>query len=398
MEADLNTKISEEEYNILKKEFGSDRHQKKAPEEVAAKKTEEKKTESAVSTSSGEIKTVLPDQPRIKTVGKVDLNNLSAKTETATSAPEKTVQKPTPKAGNTASQQVAQAEKKEAKPLVQPAASAKPTVAPPTKPVGEVKVKPTDKPASQNALGASQTANKENIFRPSKPQVIEGPKVMGTIDLDSINENMRPTKKSKEERKKEREEKRQHTKKRNRIQTNKVDIKTEANAIGKDPQPAQRKDKNKRNKNKGKNQGGTNQQNATLKPAVSEEEVAKQVKKTLERLQGKKAFASGAKYRRDKREQIRDKMEQQLNEEANESKILKLTEFVTANELASMMKVSVNEVISTCMSIGMMISINQRMDAETINMVAEEFGFKTEYVSASVSEAVQEEEDQIEDL
>lgn len=136
----------------------------------------------------------------------------------------------------------------------------------------------------------------------------------------------------------------------------------------------------------------------TVKPAVSDEDVAKEVKKTLARLQNKKAFASGVKYRREKRDQIRDKMEQQLNEEASESKTLKLTEFVTANELASMMGVPVTKVIGTCMSIGMMISINQRMDAETINMVAEEFGFKTEYVSASVSEAVQEEEDQIEDL
>ena len=126
--------------------------------------------------------------------------------------------------------------------------------------------------------------------------------------------------------------------------------------------------------------------------------MAKEVKKTLARLQSKKAFASGAKYRREKRDQIREQMEQQATEEANESKTLKLTEFVTANELASMMNVPVTKVISTCMSIGMMISINQRMDAETINMVAEEFGFKTEYVSASVSEAVHEEEDEAEDL
>ncbi|MDY3062609.1 MAG: translation initiation factor IF-2 [Bacteroidaceae bacterium] len=398
--ADLNTKISEEEYNIVKKEFGSDRNQKKISEEVAMKKAEEKKQESASTATPGEIKTVLPEQPRIKTVGKVDLNNLSPKAETAQPTPEKSAQKPTPANVSTASQQAVKTEKKEAKLVAKPAEPAKSAVATTAaKPVEAVKGKPIDKTATQNASVASQTADKEKIFRPSKPQVIEGPKVMGTIDLDAINENMRPSKKSKEERKKEREEKRQHTKKRNRIQTNKVDIKTEVKTIGKDPQPtAQRKEKNKRNKGKGKNQGGTNQPQVSIKPAVSEEDIAKQVKKTLNELQNRKNFASGAKYRRDKREQIRDKMEQQLNEEANESKILKLTEFVTANELASMMNVPVNEVIAKCMLIGMMISINQRMDAETINMVAEEFGFKTEYVSASVSEAVQEEEDQIEDL
>ena len=187
-------------------------------------------------------------------------------------------------------------------------------------------------------------------------------------------------------------------KKRNRIQPNKVDINSEANAIANN-QPSGGGGKNQRSKgNKNQRFSGGGLVSPTVKPAVSDEDVAKEVKKTLARLQNKKAFASGVKYRREKRDQIRDKMEQQLNEEASESKTLKLTEFVTANELASMMGVPVTKVIGTCMSIGMMISINQRMDAETINMVAEEFGFKTEYVSASVSEAVQEEEDQIEDL
>ena len=230
--------------------------------------------------------------------------------------------------------------------------------------------------------------------------------MLGTIDLSTINETTRPKKKSKEERKKERDEKiRQqfavpssNKKKRNRIQPNKVDINSEANAIANN-QPSGGGGKNQRSKgNKNQRFLGGGLVSPTVKPAVSDEDVAKEVKKTLARLQNKKAFASGVKYRREKRDQIRDKMEQQLNEEASESKTLKLTEFVTANELASMMGVPVTKVIGTCMSIGMMISINQRMDAETINMVAEEFGFKTEYVSASVSEAVQEEEDQIEDL
>ena len=132
---------------------------------------------------------------------------------------------------------------------------------------------------------------------------------------------------------------------------------------------------------------------------VSDEDVAKEVKKTLARLTNKqKAFAGSVKHRREKRDLLRANMEERLNEEESKSKILKLTEFVTANELASMMDVPVTQVIATCMSIGMMVSINQRLDAETINMVAEEFGFMTEYVSASVSEAVHEEEDNEEDL
>ena len=279
-----------------------------------------------------------------------------------------------------------------------PTQSVKPTVQ--IKPIAEAK------PNGVTITSAAKTeeSKKDEVFRPGKPQTIEGPKVLGTIDLSSINENTRPKKKSKEERKKERDEKiRQQfavpsssKKKRNRIQpnANKVDINSEANAIGNNQQNGGR---NQRSKGKSKS-AGNNQQSASLKPTVSDEDVAKEVKKTLARLQSKKAFASGVKYRREKRDQIRDKMEQQANEEASESKVLKLTEFVTANELASMMGVPVTKVIATCMSIGMMISINQRMDAETINMVAEEFGFKTEYVSASVSEAVQEEEDQIEDL
>ncbi|MBO4730597.1 MAG: translation initiation factor IF-2, partial [Bacteroidaceae bacterium] len=239
------------------------------------------------------------------------------------------------------------------------------------------------------------------VFRQVKPQTIEGPKVLGSIDLSSINETTRPKKKSKEERKKEREEKMRQQqaatagkKKRNRIQPNKVDVNAEAKKVMDDGRQGADGSKGSAGGGRGKRKGG----NLLNKNNISDEEVAKEVKKTLARLQSKKAFASGAKYRREKRDQIREQMEQQATEEANESKTLKLTEFVTANELASMMNVPVTKVISTCMSIGMMISINQRMDAETINMVAEEFGFKTEYVSASVSKAVHEEEDEAEDL
>ena len=137
-----------------------------------------------------------------------------------------------------------------------------------------------------------------------------------------------------------------------------------------------------------------------VQPAeVSDEEVAKQVRETLARLTNKSnKMGKGAKYRREKREAIRAGMEEEIQAEAAESKVLKLTEFVTANELATMMNVPVTQVIATCMSVGIMVSINQRMDAETINLIADEFGFQTEYVSAEVSAAVNEVEDDEEDL
>ena len=285
----------------------------------------------------------------------------------------------------------------------------------PKKETAETTPTVTEQPASKETnetKTAEEDSKSDGIFRLNPTTTITGPKVLGTIDLSSINENTRPRKKSKEEKKKEREEKlrQQHNnagntannngqpgaggqskKKRKRISGNKVDI----NAEAKKSEQA-RQDNNNRNNQKNKNK--KQQQPSVLKPQVSDEDVAKEVKKTLARLTSKKNFSNSAKYRREKRDQVRAANEERMNEENAESKILKLTEFVTANELASMMDVPVTKVISTCMSIGMMISINQRMDAETINLVADEFGFQTEYVSASVSEAVHEEEDNEEDL
>jgi len=271
---------------------------------------------------------------------------------------------------------------------------------------------------------------KEDVFRVAPKPTLTGPKVLGTIDLTAINENMRPRKKTKEEKRKEREDKNRQVptasaapagnnngqkKKRNRVSGSKVDIKAEvqkATDEGRNNNNNNRRN-GQQNQNRQQQNGGNQQfngrnnkkqqqqqqqqQNAP-KPQISDEDVAKEVKKTLARLTGKKNFSNSAKYRREKRDQVRAAAEERMNEESRESKILKLTEFVTANELANMMEVPVTQVIGTCMSIGMMISINQRMDAETINLVAEEFGFKTEYVSASVSEAVQEEEDNEDDL
>jgi translation initiation factor IF-2 len=387
IEPDLNTKIDDEQYNAIREAYGTDKTQKSLAESLSSKRSAERKVaQPKPAPVVEEIKTTLPDdqRPAFKTVGHVDLDSLNK-----------------PKVQKAAKPKVeeAPAEPKPAEETPQPQPAEEPEVIDAPMPADDSQMPEEDSPMAED-----EGRREPEVFRQVETQTIEGPKVLGSIDLSTINENMRPKKKSKEERKKERDEKlrQQHAassvkKKRNRIQPNKVDVNAEAKKVTADGRHEQAA------ADRGAKQGGRNKRgkgNASLlnKNNISDEDVAKEVKKTLARLQSKKAFASGAKYRREKRDQIREQMELQASEEASESKVLKLTEFVTANELASMMNVPVTKVISTCMSIGMMISINQRMDAETINMVAEEFGFKTEYVSASVSEAVHEEEDQAEDL
>ena len=231
-----------------------------------------------------------------------------------------------------------------------------------------------------------------------------GIKVMGKIDLSTINQNTRPKKKSKEEKRKERENKGQQggeRRKRSRINSERVDINAAAN------QPSNNKSKGGNTGGGGNNNaaGGRNANKKNKKPnrnqkplEVNEEDVARQVKETLARLTNRNQNKKGAKYRKEKRDAALERLNEERAEERKESKTLKLTEFVTVSELASMMDISVNQVIGTLMSVGIMVSINQRLDAETINLVAEEFGFKTEYVSAEVSEAVTEEADDEADL
>ena len=474
---DMNAKLTDEQYQIIKNEFCSDKNlRNKADILISQRHTEKDKKSFQPKKSAEEIKTEIPEDSKlqIKPVGKIDLSRVGKPATAPTPAP---ILQPTkePQAAPEEATEPAKEEKTEGdkqatapvaekqdnavetkvevtdevpaatvqqqeKPLPeiekeapikeepttekpQPAAEAPAKVheaptAPkeekPKKETAETTPTVTEQPASKETnetKTAEEDSKSDGIFRLNPTTTITGPKVLGTIDLSSINENTRPRKKSKEEKKKEREEKlrQQHNnagntannngqpgaggqskKKRKRISGNKVDI----NAEAKKSEQA-RQDNNRNNqKNKNKKQ----QQPSVLKPQVSDEDVAKEVKKTLARLTSKKNFSNSAKYRREKRDQVRAANEERMNEENAESKILKLTEFVTANELASMMDVPVTKVISTCMSIGMMISINQRMDAETINLVADEFGFQTEYVSASVSEAVHEEEDNEEDL
>ncbi len=242
------------------------------------------------------------------------------------------------------------------------------------------------KQAAQNAAAQAETkepkpeTKKTEIFTLGKPVLKNQPKVVGKIDLDTLNQATHPRQKTKEEKKKEREEREQarraaqgggEKRKRERIKQNKVDVNDVKNQKG--------------GKNASKKKG--------VRVEVDDEEVQRQIKETIARLQGNKGKTATSKHKRERREQEREKAATERAQEQAQSKVLKLTEFVTANDLAVMMNVPVTKIIGTCMSLGMMVSINQRLDAETINIVAEEFGFQTEYVSAKVAEQIAEEEE-----
>ncbi len=266
-----------------------------------------------------------------------------------------------------------------------------------------------DKKSKSREIGK---VDEDGVFRTNTPTT--GVKQVGYIDLSNLNSKTRPDKKSKAEKKKEREEKERQRKeamaanrqgegesskkrKRNRIGKEKVDINAEAAQQTTDPRKKKKQQQQQAQqaqqavgKKKKKSKGAKVQE-------LTDEEISKQVKETLARLTSKQ-MKKGVKYRKDKREAIHNRMAEMEEEENEESKILKLTEYVTANELATMMNVPVTQVIATCMQIGIMVSINQRLDAETINIVAEEFGYSTTYVSEDVSNAIEEEADAEEDL
>ena len=423
-DATPNTKISDEQYQALVKEFKGDKDIKKQAEMIFPKKKEKKKDEE---TPKAEVR------QEFKPLGKIDLSSLNKRHAPAAAAP-----KEKSKAEAAAETPVVEKEKKvEVAPKeevvveVKPESKPEPVVDAPVEEVVETVEEPKEQPAepvvseSEVAVEAEEEANTEAADNKESAPAAEAPKVftlkseaklapkvnvLGKIDLDSLNQSTRPKKKSKEEKKKEREEKlaqqRSEKKKRLRIGKERVDIEAEAKN--------EAQNKNKKNKQKSGNQnfndnannqqqggGGKNKKNKVRlqKPLeVDDEAVARQVKETLARLTTKNQNKKGAKYRREKRDAVQERISEEMAAEAAQSKVLKLTEFVTVSELATMMNVGVNQVIGTCMSIGIMVSINQRLDAETINIVADEFGFTTEYVSAEVQNAITEEEDDENDL
>ncbi|WP_029904758.1 translation initiation factor IF-2 [Prevotella sp. 10(H)] len=428
VESNPNTKVDGEQHELLVKEFGNsadleallnsrkekEREREKEKEVQAQVKVEEVAPKQQ---EPEEIKTEIPDsfKPHVQVVDKIDLDALN---------------KP---------------KKAEPKEEVQPEPEIKPTepvveekqeeqIPEPVQAVEEEKEEPvliTEEEKEEEAVASAPVVSQdveeekedsENVFRLNKTVIKSNIVVKGSIDLSSINDKTRPAKKTKAEKKKERLEKEQQDqkkvkentvrllkketdeeakkrkastddnddaakKKRNRIKKGKVDIEKGVPPQGTDRPHHGGGDRSKHNLRK-----------PVIKQAVNEEDVQKQIKETLARLTGKGGKNKGAKYRKEKRDAVSQRQQEEQELQEQESRTLKITEFVTANDLANMMNVPVVKVISTCMSIGIMVSINQRLDAETINIVAEEFGFKTEYVSAEVVEAINEEEDNEADL
>ena len=413
VKADLNFKLSDEQYGALVEAFKSDATVKTDAKKLFPKKPKEKKAkEKPAEDHKGE--TLLEGRQQYKPMGKIDLDQIGKKPQPKPEESEhepEAIEKPEPEKpvvvetpAEPEPQLVAEVEEKPAEPAPEPAepepqpakpepqpAEPEPEYVEPEKPAVSEEQKPAEteeqKPAETKIF---TTKSEKKILKATKVNVL------GKIDLSTINQSTRPKKKSKEERKKEREEKAAQRsdgrKKRERINKARVDINAAANQQGPAPtsQAAQAKSSNKKKKNRSRSQ---------KQLEVNEEDVARQVKETLARLTSKTSQnKKGAKYRKEKREAAQERLSQEARQESRESKTLKLTEFVTVSELATMMDISVTQVISTLMSVGIMVSINQRLDAETINLVADEFGFKTEYVSAEVQEAVSEEADDENDL
>ena len=429
VENSLNAKINDEQYELLVMQFSKDKDLRQKAEqaqrdrlslkmEAKAAAEESKKEEPAPQKEKEETKPSVA----FKVVGKIDLDAPKKEEPKAEPKPEpKETPQPEPKSEPVVEVQSTVAEE-ETPAMEEPVAPAvveetpvveTPVAAEPEEPAVEVE--------TSTESVAADTENAEPEVFAVKREFVSKINVVGKVDLSAINQSTRPKKKSKEEKRKEREEqaaqRKQQTsankpggqdaagdgkkKKRARIQNERVDINKAGQMAAND------------NRNNGGNNQGKNSKNdphrakfdrdkerakrILEKSEMSEEEIQKQVKDTLARLTNKPK-STGAKHRKEKRNQVADRLQQQMAQESAESKVLKLTEFVTANELASMMNVGVTQVIGTCMSIGMMVSINQRLDAETINIVAEEFGFTTEFVSAEVAQAISEEEDREEDL
>ena len=410
----INARISDEAYNLLIQKFKPAMQQKKAAEQIIHDRKEEKAAQAAEKKrrEAEESKTVEVAIQKPKVLGKIELDakgNPVAPKPAAPEAPKAEEVKMEEKKAEEQKPAPAALPKEEAKPepaAVEPKkeekAPAEPKVEKP-QPVAET---PVVEQKKEEAPAPAPQAEPETI---SNAPRMQGPKVVGKIDLSALNQSTRPKKKTKEEKRNERinkEKARQganadgEKRKRKRIGKEKVDIE----------KSVQQQSQGGGNQKRGNQQNAANAQNANagkrnkkdknkrpFKAEVSEEDVQRQMKETLARLTNKPQ-KKGAKWRREKREAFRVEERAEAAEAAAESKILKLTEFVTANDLAAMMNVPINKVIGTCMSIGVMVSINQRLDAETINIVAEEFGYKTEYESADVAEQIHEEEDNPEDL
>ena len=412
---ELAFKLNDAQYEALVEAFKQDKEVRTQADKLFQKKPKEKKPAEQPKATRAEGLLESSNQQQFKPLGKIDLDAVGKKPSEKKASEKKAEEaKPAAKA-----EEVAPVEtKKERSEEAAPAAAVSREMPKEEKPAEAAVAEKApeepkaDSPQETDAAARAEETPAQDAPAESTPAEEEKPKlfqlkidkklanapqlkIQGKIDLDSLNQSTRPKKKSKEEKRKEREEKaaeQREKKKRVRIGKERVDINAAANQQQPSSQPADQagKKSGKKKKARGRNQ----------KPLeVNEEDVARQVKETLARLTNKQSQnKKGAKYRKEKREAVQERLSEELSAEQAQSKVLKLTEFVTVSELATMMNVSPMQVISTLMSVGIMMSINQRMDAETINLVADEFGFKTEYVSAEVQEAVSEEEDDENDL
>ena len=353
-----NTPVDADTYAVLEKEFGKNRpsgSELDTIREKINKKTSVSIEPEAKPKEEKRIIEVKEDIVQPKVLGKIDLE---------------------PKKKATPKKETPKAEPKKATPKVEPKKT-------------EPKVEPAPQPKVEKKVEEPKVEpKKEELFRASETPTLTGPQILGTMDVTGMVAGGK-----------------RHRK---RLDKAKVDItKQQHNAPkeGNNQQGDKNNKFNKQNNQNQQNQGGGKknkqkpQPKPIVRPEVSDEEVSKQVKDTLARLTAKGAKNKGAKYRREKREEVRERMNEAFEQEAAEKKILKVTEFVTVSEVATMMNVSPMEVISACMNLGLMVSINQRLDAEALVVVAEEFGFKTEFVSAEIQEAINDEEaDSEEDL
>ena len=419
VEGSPNSPVSPEVYAVLEKEFGSNRtitgnERENIRERISLKQTtvtldedrKQEKEDKEVIIKSNVIN-VKDEIPQPKILGKIDLEPKKKSAPAAQPAPE-----PQPKAEAAAApaaeppaapaapaaepvktEPAAVEHKSTAQSVEEPANSVPDTVKAPEAPKAEpAKEAPASEPAPQPAPEAPK--RDDNIFRPNHTQ-LAGPQILGTMDVSNIVPGGRHKRKRLD---KEKVDVNRANAKNNGQQNNRPDRGAQgkgqqqgggANAASQ-PKPGEgRRNKNKHQKHQPK---------PIVRPEVSDEEVSKQIKDTLARLTSKGAKNKGAKYRKEKREEIREKMSEETEREQQERSILKVTEFVTVSELATMMNVSPMEVISACMNLGLMVSINQRLDAEALVVVAEEFGFKVEFVSVDIQEAIETETDKEEDL
>ncbi|MBR3565987.1 MAG: translation initiation factor IF-2 [Paludibacteraceae bacterium] len=398
---DPNMRIDDDTYLLLAKQFNRDMALKIEADRIQKERQEREKL-TTVSIPKEET-----EKPHIKEIGFIDLDKLGGKKAAETEQPQTEQEENTPT--NEEEKEVQQQETIEPQPVV-----AEPQPEPePKEPEVEVDnqpEEPAEEPAQTNedveeyeeegeeeeeeeviTEEPQPEPEEEEIFKIKRHNMPKQPVVLGTIDLDNLNQSTRPKSKTKEQKKREREERRQQHQNQNQGQQGKQqNEKNQGNNQGEKKKRERIKQGKVDVAKEGANQKAKKAAKRPIKVEISEEEVQRQIKETIARLQGNKGKSKGAKYRKEKREHIREHQEELMEQEAAQSKVLKLTEFVTANELATMMNISVMQVISTCMSLGLMVSINQRLDAETINIVAEEFGFETEFVSAQVVQSIED--------